>query len=54
MQLATYSYRIIRYYQHFCKSTESMLGGGDKSGCTLSKMLVLTTLPVHETSLTFS
>ena len=32
-------------------STESTLGGGDKSSCTLSKMLVLATVPVHETSL---
>ena len=28
-----------------------MLGGGGKSSCTLSKMLVLPTVPVHETSL---
>ena len=28
-----------------------MLGGGGKSSCTLSKMLVLATVPVHETSL---
>ena len=32
-------------------SIESTLGGGDKSSCTLSKMLVLATVPVHETSL---
>ena len=28
-----------------------MLGGGGKSSCTLSKMLVLATVPIHETSL---
>ena len=28
-----------------------MLGGGGKSSCTLSIMLVLATVPVHETSL---
>ena len=28
-----------------------MLGGGGKSSCTLSKMLVLDTAPVHKTSL---
>ena len=28
-----------------------MVGGGGKSSCTLSKMLVLATVPVHETSL---
>ena len=28
-----------------------MLGGGGKSSCTLSKMLILATIPVHETSL---
>ena len=33
-----------------CKSTESTLGGGGKSSCTLSKMLVLATVPVHEIS----
>ena len=27
-----------------------MLEGGGKSSCTLSKMLVLATVPVHETS----
>ena len=42
---------IIHYFQHFRKSTESTLGGGGKSSCTLSKMLVLATVPVHETSL---
>ena len=25
-------------------------GGGGKSSCTLSKMLVLATVPIHETS----
>ena len=29
-----------------------MLGGGGKSGCMLSKMFVLGTVPVHETSFT--
>ena len=28
-----------------------MLGGGSKSSCTLSKLLVLATVLVHETSL---
>ena len=42
---------IIHYFQHFCKGTESMLGGVGKSSCTLSKLLVLATVPVHETSL---
>ena len=28
-----------------------MLGGGGKSSCTLSKMLILATIPVHKTSL---
>ena len=28
-----------------------MLGGGGKSSCTLSKMLVLDTVPIHEVSL---
>ena len=42
---------IIHYFQHFHKSTESTLGGGGKFSCTLSKMLVLVTVPVHETSL---
>ena len=41
---------IIHYFQHFHKSTESTLGGG-KSSCMLSKMLVLATTPVYETSL---
>ena len=44
--------RIIHCFQHFHKSTESTLGGGSKSSCTLSKMLVLVTVPVHVTSLT--
>ena len=26
---------IIHYFQHFCKSTESTLGGGGKSSCML-------------------
>ena len=39
---------IIHYFQHFCKS---MLGGGGKSSCMLSIMMVLSSVPVHETSL---
>ena len=42
---------IIHYFQHFRKSTESTLGGGGKSSCTLSKLLDLATVLVHETSL---
>ena len=41
---------IIHYFQQYHKSTESTLGGG-KSSCMLSKMLVLATVPVCETSL---
>ena len=44
--------RITHNFQHFCKSTESLLGGGGKSSCMLSIMLVLTIVLVHETSLT--
>ena len=39
------------YFQDFHKSTEGTLGGGDKSSCTLSKMFILATVLVHETSL---
>ena len=42
---------IIHYFQHFCKSTESMLGGGGKSSCILSIVLILAIVLVHETSL---
>ena len=42
---------IIHYFKHFHKSTKSTLGGGGKSSCMLSKMLILATVPVHETSL---
>ena len=38
-------------FSAFRKSTESTLGRGGKSNCTLSKMLVLATVNVHETSL---
>ena len=42
---------IIHYFQQYHKSTESTLGGGGKSSCMLSKMLVLASVPVCETSL---
>ena len=35
----------------FQNSTESTLGGGGTSSCTLSEMLVLATVLVHETRL---
>ena len=43
----------IIFTNNFHNSTESTLGGarGDKSSCTLLIMLVLATVPVHETSL---
>ena len=43
---------IIHYFQNFRKITESSYARGrGKSSCTLSKMLALSTVPLHETSL---
>ena len=49
--IATLCLRDYQLFSVFHKSTESTLGGGGKSSCTLSKMLVLAAVPVHETSL---
>ena len=50
MRLATHL-GIIHYFQHFCKSAESTLGGGGNPVVHFQKMLVLATVPVHETTL---
>ena len=43
---------IIHYFQHFCKSTESTLGGrGVNPVVHFQKCLVLASVSVHETSL---
>lgn len=39
---------MIHYFQHFHKSTESTLGGG-VNPVVCFKMLILATVPVHET-----
>ena len=52
IKITEFTIGIIHYFQHFCKSTESTLGGGSKSMQLYAlKMLVLATVPVHETSL---
>ena len=43
--------KIAKIFGHENLELYGMLGGGGKSSCTLSEILVLATIPVHETSL---